>query len=329
MRQAAADVKVLAIKQTLYRTGPDSPIVDSLVDAARAGKEVTVVIELMARFDEAANISLANKLQKAGAHVVYGIVGMKTHGKMILVVRREHNQLKRYAHFGTGNYHQKTTRLYTDYGMFTHDAQLTADAHEIFLELTSFTKAPKLTKVLQAPFTLYKSLIDNIEKEIKHAKKGRKARIVAKVNALVEPQIIQALYKASAAGVKIQLIVRGTCCLRPGLAKVSENIEVRSIIGRFLEHSRVYWFHNNGERKVFCSSADWMGRNFFRRIEVCWQIEQTAMRDRIINDLKQYLKDTQQAWILQTDGSYIPAKSKDCTTYSAQETILHQLAVMQ
>ncbi len=329
VRQAAADVKVLAIKQTLYRTGPDSPIVDSLVDAARAGKEVTVVIELMARFDEAANISLANKLQKAGAHVVYGIVGMKTHGKMILVVRREHNQLKRYAHFGTGNYHQKTTRLYTDYGMFTHDAQLTADAHEIFLELTSFTKVPKLTKVLQAPFTLYKSLIDNIEKEIKHAKKGRKARIVAKVNALVEPQIIQALYKASAAGVKIQLIVRGTCCLRPGLAKVSENIEVRSIIGRFLEHSRVYWFHNNGEGKVFCSSADWMGRNFFRRIEVCWQIEQTAMRDRIINDLKQYLKDTQQAWILQTDGSYIPAKSKDCTTYSAQETILHQLAVMQ
>ncbi|MCZ6564929.1 MAG: phospholipase D-like domain-containing protein [Gammaproteobacteria bacterium] len=183
--------------------------------------------------------------------------------------------------------------------------------------------------MVQAPFTLYKSLIDNIEKEIKHAKKGRKARIVAKVNALVEPQIIQALYKASAAGVKIQLIVRGTCCLRPGLAKVSENIEVRSIIGRFLEHSRVYWFHNNGEGKVFCSSADWMGRNFFRRIEVCWQIEQTAMRDRIINDLKQYLKDTQQAWILQTDGSYIPAKSKDCTTYSAQETILHQLAVMQ
>ena len=285
VRQAAADPKVLAIKQTLYRTGPDSPIVDNLVEAARAGKEVMVVIELMARFDEAANISLANRLQKAGAHVVYGIVGKKTHGKMILVVRRESDHLRRYAHFGTGNYHEKTARLYTDYGMFTSDPGLTADAHEIFLALTSFTKAPVLNAALQAPFTLYKSLLALIDKEIETAQQGHPARIVAKINALVEPQIIQALYRASSAGVKIQLIVRGTCCLRPSLPGISENIEVRSIVGRFLEHSRVYYFYNSGDPKVFCSSADWMDRNFFRRVEVCWPIQDKLIRQRITSEL--------------------------------------------
>ncbi len=326
VRQAAADPKVVAIKQTLYRTGPDSPIVDSLVEAARTGKEVTVVIELMARFDEAANISLANKLQKAGAHVVYGIVGKKTHGKMILIVRREHDQLKRYAHFGTGNYHEKTARLYTDYGMFTNDPKLTADAHEIFLALTSFTKAPVLKAALLAPFTLYQSLITLIDDEIKHAQQGGNARIVAKVNSLVEPQIIQAMYRASNAGVKIQLIVRGTCCLRPGIKGISENIEVRSIVGRFLEHTRVYWFQNNEDPKVFCSSADWMDRNFFRRVEVCYPIQDQVLRKRITSELECYLKDNRQAWILQSDGSYTAPLMHGNNGFSAQQVLLSQLA---
>lgn len=326
VRQAAKDPKVLAIKQTLYRTGAKSPIVDNLVDAAKSGKEVTVVIELMARFDEAENISLANRLQKAGAHVVYGIVGKKTHGKMILVVRREGDHLRRYAHFGTGNYHEKTARLYTDYGMFTSDTELTSDAHELFLALTSFTKVPVLKNILQAPFTLYKTLIELIEKEIEIARQGRKARIIAKVNALVEPQIIEALYRASAAGVKIHLIVRGICCLRPGLPAISENIEVRSIVGRFLEHTRVSYFHNDGDPKVFCSSADWMDRNFFRRIEISWPIKNMIIRKRIINELKIYLKDNRQAWILQTDGNYSAPVSFGQSAVSAQQTLLNEHA---
>ncbi len=324
VKQAAADPKVLAIKQTLYRTGPTSPIVDNLVEAAQTGKEVTVVIELMARFDEAANISLATRLQKAGAHVVYGIVGKKTHGKMILVVRREGNQIKRYAHLGTGNYHEKTTRLYTDYGMFTCDSKLTSDAHELFLSLTSFTKAPTLKTVLQAPFTLYKSMVELIEKEIALAQQGKPSRIIVKVNALVEPQIITALYRASSAGVKIQLIVRGTCCLRPGILGISDNIEVRSIVGRFLEHTRVCYFHNDGDPKIYCSSADWMDRNFFRRVEVCWPIEDLKLRRRIISELEMYLKDNRQAWILQSDGNYTSPSHVSNNAYSAQEALLNQ-----
>ena len=326
VRQAAADSKVLAIKQTLYRTGPNSPIVDNLVEAAKAGKEVTVVIELMARFDEAANISLANRLQKAGAHVVYGIVGKKTHGKMILVVRREENHLCRYAHFGTGNYHEKTAKLYTDYGMFTCDPALTSDAHEVFMALTSFTKAPVLKETLQAPFTLYNTLIDLIDKEIEFARKNRPARVIVKMNALVEPQIIKALYRASSEGVKIQLIVRGICCLRPGILGVSENIEVRSIVGRFLEHTRVCYFHNDGDPKVYCGSADWMDRNFFRRVEVSWPIKDPVIRKRIIEELEIYLSDTQQAWILQADGNYQQPITYGQNTSSAQLSLLNKLA---
>ena len=329
VRQAARDPKVLAIKQTLYRTGAKSPIVDNLVKAAKTGKEVTVVIELMARFDEAENILLANRLQKAGAHVVYGIVGKKTHGKLILVVRREENYLRRYAHFGTGNYHEKTARLYTDYGMFTADTELTSDAHELFLALTSFTKVPILKNILQAPFTLYKTLIELIENEIQIARQGRKARIIVKVNALVEPQIIEALYRASAEGVKIQLIVRGICCLRPGLPGISENIEVRSIVGRFLEHTRVSYFHNDGDPKVFGSSADWMDRNFFRRVEVSWPIKNRIIRKRIISELKYYLKDNRQAWILQADGNYSAPVSFGKSTISAQQTLLNEHARMK
>ena len=326
VRQAAADHKVLAIKQTLYRTGPNSPIVDNLVEAAKAGKEVTVVIELMARFDEAANISLANRLQKAGAHVVYGIVGKKTHGKMILVVRREESHLCRYAHFGTGNYHEKTAKLYTDYGMFTCDPALTSDAHEIFMALTSFTKAPVLKETLQAPFTLYNTLIGLIEKEIEFARQNRPARVIAKMNALVEPQIIKALYRASAEGVKIQLIVRGTCCLRPGILGISENIEVYSIVGRFLEHTRVCYFHNDGDPKVYCGSADWMDRNFFRRVEVSWPIKDPVIRKRIIEELEIYLSDNQQAWILQADGNYQQPITYGQNTSSAQLSLLSKLA---
>lgn len=327
IRQAARDPKVLAIKQTLYRTGAQSRIVDALVEAATAGKEVTVVIELMARFDEAANIALATRLQKAGVHVVYGIVGIKTHAKLILVIRRENDQLRRYAHLGTGNYHQRTALLYTDYGMFTCNPQITLDMHEIFMQLTSLTKIPKLKKILQAPFTLYKTLIDLIEKETVRARQGRKARIIAKVNSLVEPQLIRALYKASQAGVEIKLIVRGQCCLRPGVPGVSDNIEVRSIVGRFLEHPRVFYFSNGGRPRVYCSSADWMDRNFFRRVETAWPIEDRVLKKRVISELELYLKDNQNAWQLQSDGEYVRVEcGRDEQPITAQLELLKKFS---
>ena len=330
IHQAAKDPKVLAIKQTLYRTGAQSRIVDSLVMAANSGKEVTVVIELMARFDEAANIALANRLQKAGAHVVYGIVGIKTHAKMILVIRRESGQLVRYAHLGTGNYHQSTAKLYTDYGMFTSDPEITSDLHEIFLQLTSFTKIPRLNTVLQAPFTLYKTIIEYIEKETKRALNNRKAKIIARVNSLIEPQLIQALYRASIAGVEIKLIVRGPCCLRPGVPGISENIEVRSIVGRFLEHSRVFYFYNGGRSKVYCSSADWMDRNFFRRVETAWPLEDRAIKKCVLSELELMIKDNQNAWILQSDGEYIRKScAKKEKKITAQSTLLKKYAKMK
>ena len=330
LHQAARDPKVLAIKQTLYRTGADSHIVDALVTAATAGKEVTVVIELMARFDEAANIKLANRLQKAGAHVVYGIVGIKTHAKLILVIRRENNQLVRYAHLGTGNYHQKTAKLYTDYGMFTCNPNITSDLHEIFLQLTSFTKIPKLNHVLQSPFTLYKTIIEYIEKETKRASKNRKAKIIARVNSLIEPQLIKSLYRASMAGVTIKLIVRGPCSLRPGVKGISENIEVRSVVGRFLEHSRVFYFYNGGRSKIYCSSADWMDRNFFRRVETAWPLEDRNIKKRVLSELELYLKDNQNAWILQSDGNYVRAKSgKKDKKITAQAELLKQFSKMK
>ncbi len=330
IHQAAKDPKVLAIKQTLYRTGAQSRIVDSLVMAANSGKEVTVVIELMARFDEAANIALANRLQKAGAHVVYGIVGIKTHAKMILVIRRESGQLVRYAHLGTGNYHQSTAKLYTDYGMFTSDPKITADLHEIFLQLTSFTKIPRLNTVLQAPFTLYKTIIEYVEKETKRALHKRKAKIIARVNSLIEPQLIQALYRASIAGVDIKLIVRGPCCLRPGVPGISENIEVRSIVGRFLEHSRVFYFYNGGRSKLYCSSADWMDRNFFRRVETAWPIEDRAIKKCVLSELELLIKDNQNAWILQPDGEYLRKTcAKKEKKITAQTELLKKYAKMK
>ena len=323
VRQASVDPDVLAIKQTLYRTGSDSPIVNALVKAAQNGKVVTVVIELRARFDEKANIDLASKLQEAAVHVVYGVVGYKTHAKMCLVLRREGKELRNYVHLGTGNYHPKTAHFYTDYGLFSCDKELGEDVRRVFTQLTSLGKVTKLHKLLQSPFTLHSGLMDKIEREIQHVKNGKKGKIIIQVNAVVEPLAIQALYRASQAGVKVQMIVRGMCCLRPNIPGVSENIEVRAIIGRFLEHSRIYAFENDGNREVYASSADLMNRNMFCRVEVCFPIENKKLSQRIWRNLEWYLSDNSQAWILQSDGSYIRvARGKDEAVIEAQTMLL-------
>ncbi len=326
LRQAAVDPNVIAIKQTLYRTGDDSPIVNALIKAARAGKEVTVVIELRARFDEKENIGLAAKLQEAAVHVVYGVVGYKTHAKMCLVLRKEEDGLRNYVHLGTGNYHLKTARLYTDYGLFSCQKELGEDVRRIFVQLTSLGKVTKLNKLLQSPFTLHTGLIKMIDRERDNALKGRPAKIVIKVNAVVEEQAIRALYRASQAGVEIKLIVRGICCLRPGIAGVSENIEVRSIIGRFLEHTRVYAFYNNGHWQIYGASADLMNRNMFRRVETCFPIEDKKLHARVLTELECYLKDNSQSWQLQSDGQYVknqPSEGEE--EYQVQTELLNQL----
>ncbi len=325
-RQAARDPQVLAIKQTLYRSGSDSAVVDALVEAARNGKDVTVIIELMARFDEAENIELATRLQAAGAHVMYGVVGYKTHAKLILVVRREDGLLRRYCHVGTGNYHARTARAYTDYGLFTCDDAIGQDLHDLFLQLTSLTRTPKLRKLLQSPFTLHDSLLARIAREAEHARAARPARIIAKMNSLIEPRIIEALYQASNAGVEIDLIIRGICALRPGIPRVSERIRVRSIVGRFLEHSRVYYFLNGGEDELWCASADWMERNFFRRIEVAFPIERKKLRERIVRDLETWLADNVNAWLLRADGSYERTRPGDDVPFAAQQALLERHA---
>ena len=304
LRLAASDPGVLAIKQTLYRTGNNSPIVDALVAAAQADKDVTVIIELRARFDEEANIELSTRLQEAGAHVMYGVVGFKTHAKMTLIVRREADGIRRYCHLGTGNYHPRTARAYTDYGLFTCDEDIGADVHEIFLQLTSLTRTSRLRRLLQSPFNLHESIVAMIDRESQHARAGGSARIIVKLNALVEPLVIEALYRASCAGVRVQLIVRGVCALCPGIPGVSENITVRSVIGRFLEHSRVYWFENGGAPELYLSSADWMERNFFRRVEIAFPVLREQHRDRIFRDLEAYLADNVNAWELHSDGTY-------------------------
>src|ERR1700681_1061238 len=288
IKQAASDPQVLAIKQTLYRAGSDSTIVGALAEAAQAGKDVTVIIELRARFDEEATIELA--------------------AKRVMVVRREEKGLRRYCHMGTGNYHPKTARLYTDYGLMTADESIGEDIHEIFLQLTGLTRVPRLRKLLHAPFSLHQALLAKIERESTHAIAGKPARIIAKLNALTEPVIIQALYKASRAGVNIDLIVRGLCCLRPGVPGVSDRIKVRSIIGRFLEHSRVYYFENAGARDIYCGSADWMDRNLFRRIEVAFPVTSPDLQSRVTEDLHLYLADDCQAWDLKSDGDYARAE---------------------
>ncbi|QFY44930.1 polyphosphate kinase 1 [Candidatus Methylospira mobilis] len=327
IHQAADDPQVVAIKQTLYRTGINSPIVEALLRAARAGKEVAVVVELLARFDEQANISLAHRLQEAGVQVVYGIVGYKTHAKMLLILRREDKKIGYYTHLGTGNYHSRTSRLYTDYGLLTHDRVMGEDVRRVFLQLTSLGQMTALSRVLQSPFTLHSTLIGKIDREIEHVKQGRVGRIVIKVNSVDEPQLIRALYRASMAGVKIILLVRGLCCLRPGVPGVSDNIEVRSVIGRFLEHSRIYWFANDGEDEIYAASADMMVRNMFRRVETAFPIVDPDLSARLKSDMELYLQDNTLTWILNTDGSYLhvlPAEGEPVV--AVQSALLQQLA---
>lgn len=325
--QAANDPQVLAIKQTLYRSGTDSEIVKALAAAARNGKEVTAVIELRARFDEASNIAVANLLQEAGAVVVYGIVGYKTHAKLMLIVRREDEQIRRYAHLGTGNYHAGNAKAYTDYGLFTANAEITEDVHKIFQELTGMGKAANVKHLLHAPFTLHSQLMSFIEDEIRHAKAGNPARIIIKVNALTERQLIDKLYDASQAGVEVQLILRSMCCLRPQVQGLSENIHVRSVIGRFLEHTRVYYFYNNGDERLYCGSADWMDRNLFHRVEVAFPITDKKIFKQVFEDgLINYLKDNVQAWTLDGEGNWHacqPASGEQA--YVAQQQLLAKI----
>jgi polyphosphate kinase len=327
VRQAAGDPDVLAVKQTLYRTGADSPIVNALLDAARSGKEVTAVIELRARFDEADNIDLATRLQEAGANVVYGVVGYKTHAKMTMVVRREGRRLRRYAHLGTGNYHTKTARVYTDFGLLTADADLTEDVHKVFMQLTGMGKETRLKRLLLSPFTLRARLLELIAAEAQRAAAGKPSGIRAKLNSLTEESIIQALYRASHAGVPIDLVVRGICRLRPGVKGVSETIRVRSIVGRFLEHSRVYHFLAGGDGLTFCSSADWMERNLLHRVETCFPIEDPKLKLRVVSEgLDAYLADNVQVWLLQADGTWKRTRPGKQEPYSAQQDLLARLS---
>ncbi|HEY0197574.1 MAG TPA: polyphosphate kinase 1 [Rhodanobacter sp.] len=326
LRQATADPNVLAIKQTLYRAGEDTPLVDLLVEAARHGKDVTVVIELRARFDEAANIRLATRLQEAGVQVVYGVVGFKTHAKMMLIVRREGAALRRYVHLSTGNYHQINSRTYTDIGLMTANEEIGEDLHKVFQQLSGLGPMIKLKRLLHSPFTLYPGVMAKIERETTHAQAGRAARIVAKLNALNEPHVIEALYRASQAGVEIDLIVRGACTLRPGLPGISERIRVRSIIGRFLEHSRVYWFANDGDAELYCASADWMERNLMRRIEVAFPILDPELAARVYREtLANSLADNTQAWLLGEDGRYTRVQPGEHPPYNAQQSLLDRL----
>ena len=309
IRQAAEDADVLAVRMTLYRTSAESPIVDALIDAANAGKDVTAVVELRARFDEAANIKMATRLQEAGVNVVYGIVGYKTHAKVIMVIRREEDRLRRYLHLGTGNYHPGTSRAYTDVGLLTCDEVLGEDLHSVFTQLTGLGRLVELEKVLQSPFTLQKRIVALIDAEAEAARAGRPAHIQARMNSLTEPPVIQALYRASQAGVTVQLLVRGVCRLRPGVPGLSETISVRSVVGRFLEHSRVFRFHADGGDLVYCGSADWMERNLHRRVEVVFPIEDPTLKARVIDEtLERYFADNAQAWVGRPDGTYVRAE---------------------
>ncbi len=311
LETAAADPHVLAIKMTLYRTSGDSPIVNALMTAALNGKQVTAVVELKARFDEMNNIQWARKLEEAGVHVVYGVVGLKVHCKMMLIVRRDEDRIRQYVHLGTGNYHPRTARIYTDLSLLTSNADLTQEVATLFNTLTGLAEYPGFEKLLVSPFDLAARFTQMVDRERDHALAGKPARIVAKINSLVDEEIIEALYAASCAGVKIDLIIRGICCLRPKVPGVSENIRVISIVGRFLEHSRIFHFANDGAPQVFLGSADWMPRNFYRRVEVAFPVENPALRDEIINDiLPAFLSDHVKARELQADGSYVRLRPK-------------------
>lgn len=324
--QAARDPHVLAIKQTLYRTSGDSPIVRALIEASSNGKQVTALVELKARFDEANNIQWARQLEEAGVHVVYGLVGHKTHCKVCLIVRREGRRMRQYAHLGTGNYNPRTARLYTDLSCFTSRPHLTGDAANLFNALTGFGRSPVFRHLLVAPFNLHRRINELIRREARNAVEGRPARIIAKMNSLVDKETIDSLYIASRAGVKIELIVRGICCLVPGIRDLSENIRVRSIVGRFLEHARVFYFENSaGARpQLYAGSADWMPRNFFRRIEVLFPIEAPDLRRRIIRDiLPVELRDNENTHILHANGAYLPPPRRPQeTSFSAHTSFV-------
>jgi polyphosphate kinase len=327
IQQAASDPAVVAIKQTVYRTGADSALMEALIGAAQRGKEVTVVVELLARFDEEANINWANRLEEVGAHVVYGVVGHKTHAKMLMAVRREDGKLRRYVHLGTGNYHPRTARFYTDFGLFTCNEEVCADVNEVFSQLTSLGKARTLHHLWQSPFSLHKEVLHAIQNETRLARSGKRAHIIAKMNALLEPETISALYEASNAGVKVDLVVRGVCALRPGVAGLSENIRVRSVIGRFLEHTRIFYFRNDLKHDVYLSSADWMDRNFFRRIEVCFPLLDKKLKKRVIDEgLKIYLQDNCQAWDMDGEGHYRRKNARSAARKCAQGELLRLLA---
>ena len=327
IEQAAADPEVLAIKQTLYRAGENSRIVQALCRAASNGKEVSVVVELRARFDEEGNIRLSEALQRAGAHVVYGILGYKTHAKMLVIVRREKGRLHRYSHLGTGNYHGVTSRLYTDFGLLTSNEMVGNDVLKLFQELTGLGRPLRLKRIIQAPFDLHRILIEYTDREIEHIKAGKHGHIIAKMNGLEDPALIEAFYRASQAGVKIDLIVRGVCCLRPGIKGLSENIHVRSVLGRFLEHARIYYFANGGLTEVYCSSADGLVRNLHRRVETAFPIARGKLQRRVIKEgLRYYLHDNEFSWRLNGDGHYTrirPAKGK--AAKSAQRQLLEAL----
>jgi len=333
IRKAADDPDVVAIKQTVYRTGVNSVLMEALIDAARRGKEVTVIVELLARFDEEANINWAEKLEQVGAQVVYGVFLLKTHAKLALLFRREldakgRTYLQTYAHLGTGNYHPRTARLYTDFGLLTANKAICADVNDVFQHITSLAKSKRLRHLLLAPFTMHDRVLYAIRREARNARQGKPARIIAKMNALIEEAVIRALYSASQAGVEIDLIVRGACALRPGVEGFSENIRVRSIVGRFLEHSRIWYFSNGGAVEVWLSSADWMGRNLFRRIEVAFPVLDPELKARVVNEgLKPYLTDNCNAWELKGDGSYERVKHlRRSRARSAQQTLVERLA---
>ncbi len=325
IRAAANDPDVLAIRQTIYRTGHDSALLEALCAAAKRGKATVAVVELFARYDEETNVKWAGRLERAGVNVVYGTLGIKTHAKMAMVIRRENNVLKRYVHLGTGNYHSRTARVYTDFGLFTCNESICADVNEIFTHLTGLGKAKKLQQLHQSPFTLHAMLLAKIAVEAAQAAAGQPAMIIAKMNALLDPKIIRALYKASQAGVKIHLLIRGMCILRPGVPGLSENITVRSTIGRFLEHHRIFYFFNQGAEDIYLSSADWMERNFFRRVEIAFPVLDRGLKKRVVEEaLKPYLKDNQQGWLMNSEGQYRQLFART-THYSAQSFLLNKL----
>jgi polyphosphate kinase len=330
IRTSVTDPRVIAIKQTVYRTGTDSELMEILIEAAKRGKEVTVVVELLARFDEEANINWASRLEEVGAHVVYGVVGHKTHAKMALVVRREDSPqgsvLRRYAHLATGNYHPRTARQYTDFGLLTSNEEICAEVNEVFKQLTGLGKSTRMKHLWLSPFTLHKRVVAAVRNEVRLAKEGKPARIMAKMNALLEPELIEELYAASQAGVQIDLLVRGVCALRPGVQGLSENIRVRSVVGRFLEHARIFYFFNDGAEDVYLSSADWMDRNFFRRIELAFPVRDPELKKRVVSEgLLPYLDDGSQTWAMNSEGGYEAPSPRRGRPRVVQEELLRTL----